>query len=318
MQPAALLPVSLIIPVYNESNSIEDLLATIHHQTLFPAQIILVDGGSTDDTVKKVKALTIADARYKVIEAGRAMPGEGRNLGAAAATTEWIAFTDAGIKLEKTWMEELVKKVYAYPDAAIIYGNYSPQQNSFFDKCATICYVPPKKVGAIRGQSIVSCLLKKEVWQQAGGFPGWRAAEDLIFMENVTKLNYTIQTAPAAFAYWQLQPNIAATFKKFDLYSKYNVWANRQAYWHYGIARQYLIVIAFILAAIFHHWAWLIGIPVWLLARAGKRIFNHRNEFGIATLFNPLVIALVIVITLVIDFATFSGWLKAIFHKKIV
>jgi|CXWL01.1.fsa_nt_gi glycosyltransferase involved in cell wall biosynthesis len=310
--------VSLVIPVFNESKTIADLIASIKAQTFQPDEVILVDGGSTDNTVEIINKLTGDSQYFRIIKAGRAMPGRGRNIGAEKADTEWIAFTDAGIKLDLNWLEYLVKKAEENPMATIIYGNYAPQINSFFDKCAAITYVPGVRQGLIRGKSIVSCLLKKKVWEKAGGFPDWRATEDLVFMEKAEAAGYQVGEVPEAMAWWELRPNLYSTFKKFDLYSKYNVWVGRQAYWHYGVARQYALMSVFVLLGIFHHWYWLLILPLWMAARVAKRIFIHRNQFGLKTLFNPAVFFMVMLITLVIDAATFSGWLKAIFQKPVV
>src|SRR4030095_6826295 len=116
----------------------------------------------------------------------------GRNIGASLAVTEWIAFTDAGIKLDRQWLENLVSKAKQNPEAGIVYGNFSPQLNSFFDKCASIAYIPPLRPGQIRTKSIATCLVKKEAWEKAGGFPDWRATEDLVFMEKVEDLKYPV------------------------------------------------------------------------------------------------------------------------------
>jgi glycosyltransferase involved in cell wall biosynthesis len=310
------LQVSLVIPVFNEGKTIEALIQSINKQTRFPDEIVFVDGGSTDNTVQLIKDICKTAAHYKVIGAGRAMPGKGRNIGTEAALFPWIAYTDAGIILDKDWLSSLVQCAETNKEASIIYGNFSPQINSFFEKAATVTYVAPQQPGKIRGRSIASCLLKKEVWEKAGGFPDWRATEDLVFMENAEKAGYKIAEVPGAKIFWQLRPDIKSTFKKFDLYSKYNVWAGRQAYWHYGVAKQYVIVLVFILLAIFHHWLWFLMIPIWLIARTAKRILLHRNEFGAGSLFSPLFFLMVMLLILVIDAATFTGWVKAIFQKN--
>ncbi len=307
--------ISLVIPVFNESATIAMLIDSIDRQTLQPGEVIFIDAGSLDNTVRLTRELKNADSRYRVIEAGRAMPGKARNIGVAAAATEWIAFTDAGIKLATNWLEELVKKNNEDARASIIYGNYHPVVNSFFERCAAIAYVSPLFPGKIRGKFIASCLLKKEVWEKAGGFPDLRATEDLIFIEKAEQLGYKTAPAPEANVHWQLRPGISSTFKRFDLYSKYNVWAGRQAFWHYGVARQYALMVVFILLGIFHHWYWFLLVPVWLAARVTKRIYIHRHEFGIRTIFNPAVFFMVMLITLVIDAATFTGWIKALINK---
>ncbi|MBI5857845.1 MAG: glycosyltransferase [Sphingobacteriales bacterium] len=309
--------ISLVIPVFNESNSITVLIKSIDKQTFQPGQVLFIDAGSTDNTVKLIREATNSDKKYKVIEAGRAMPGKARNIGVSGAATAWIAFTDAGIKLETSWLKKLVNKADENPETAMIYGNYHPIINTWFEKCATMAYVPPLISGKIRGRFIASSMVKKEVWEKTGGFPDWRAAEDLIFIEKAEQLGYKVAYAPEANVYWQLRPGIISTFKRFDLYSKYNVWAGRQAYWHYGVARQYSLVTIFILLGIFHYWVWFFMIPAWLIARTAKRIFMHRHEFGWKELFNPITYLGVMLITVVVDAATFTGWLKALLSKPV-
>jgi hypothetical protein len=143
-----------------------------------------------------------------------------------------------------------------------------------------------------------------------------RAAEDLKFIEDVEAAGFRVAFAPKAMVQWQLRPDVASTFQKFALYSKHNVWAGRQWDWHYGVAKQYLLIVPFVVLAIFHSWWWLLGILLWLSARTAKRILAHRYEFGIATLFNPLVFFGVAGLILVIDAATFLGWGQALMSKR--
>ena len=308
--------VSLVIPVFNESENIADLLKTIKEQSYQPAEIILVDGGSADDTVQIIKEYAGNDPQFRLIEAGRAMPGQGRNIGTKNAVHAWIAYTDAGIKLDKYWLESLVKKAKDNPGSAIIYGNYTPQINNWFDKCLIIGYVPAAKHGSIRDKAIISSLFKKEVWEKAGGFPDWRAAEDMDFMAKVEKLGYVPFFAPEAMVYWQPNPDLKATYRKFKLYSTHNVWAGWQTDWHYGIFRQYAVMMVAVLLGIFHSIWWMILLPLWIVARTAKRIYPFRHEYGIKTMFNPIIFFGVMIASLVIDAATFAGWVKAILQKK--
>jgi glycosyltransferase involved in cell wall biosynthesis len=308
--------ISLVIPVFNEAPTIKELITTINSQIFQPDEIIIVDGGSTDNTVLILNQLTENNPAYHIIEAGRSMPGKGRNIGAALANSEWLAFTDAGIKLEKEWLKNLVNTARENPVANIIYGNYAPVINNFFEKCATIAYVPPRKPNAIREKFIASCILKKKVWKDADGFPDWRAAEDLIFMERVEEQGVQLAFAPNAMVWWQLRPGLISTYKRFDLYSKYNVWAGRQAFWHYGVAKQYAVILVALFLAFFYSWYWLLLLPLWMAGRITKRIASHRVEFGLKILFNPAAFFLIMTITLFIDAATFSGWIKALLQKK--
>lgn len=306
---------ALVIPLKNEEASIDSLIASIRNQSLQPAEIILVDGGSTDRTVARLKQLFNGDEQTKIIEAGKAMPGKGRNIGTEATSCEWIAYTDAGIRLDKYWLEKLVTKALDNPDADVIYGNFNPELNTFFSKCASIAYVPPARQGSIRSNFIASSLVRKAAWKMAGGFPDWRAAEDLIFMENLKKGGAVSINAPDAMVYWQLRPSLGSTYSRFDLYSKYNVWAGRQAYWHYGVAKQYLVVAGALLLAVFHSIYWLLALPLWMAVRVGKRLIQHRQEIDRNTLLNPACWFMVMLILITLDLATFSGWLKALLRK---
>ena len=307
---------SLVIPVKNESNSLAALIDSIEKQTFQPDEIILVDGGSTDETIELAEQFAVKNPGLKIIKVAEASPGKGRNLGIGAAENEWIALTDAGIKLDKEWLEKLSKATENSPAADIVYGNFAPVTDSFFEKCAAISFVPAANENSIRGRSVASMLLKKNVWKQVGGFPDLRAAEDLIFMEEADKQGFKSVFAPKAKIHWQICHNFPSTFKKFSLYSKHNALIGRHWDWHYGIVKHYLLVSLFVILAILHSWWWLFGIPAWLAARTAKRLLSHRYEYGVKILFNPFIFGGVALIILTIDAATFSGWGQSILNKS--
>src|SRR5258708_1998692 len=99
--------VSLVVPMRNEEASIGELVRSIRRQTPHPDELILAEAGSADRTAAVARELTSDDPRFRVLEAGAATPGRGRNVGIAAANCEWIALTDAGIRLEPGWLEHL-------------------------------------------------------------------------------------------------------------------------------------------------------------------------------------------------------------------
>ncbi|MBL0337299.1 MAG: glycosyltransferase family 2 protein [Chitinophagaceae bacterium] len=158
--------ISLVIPILTRAKQLQSWSALSVVRVYQPEEVILVDGGSTDNTLQILNEMTINKQKLRIISVKKAMPGKGRNIGSAQAACEWIAYTDAGIKLDQHWLEQLVKRSEEIPEADIIYGNFSPQINSFFDKCAAISYVPALLPGRIRTKSIASCLLKKEVWEK--------------------------------------------------------------------------------------------------------------------------------------------------------
>jgi glycosyltransferase involved in cell wall biosynthesis len=313
------LNISVVVPVRDEELSLPALVESLQRQTYPVAEIIIVDGGSVDETVALVGRLARADERIRLLEAGEATPGRGRNVGIAAARHEWVALTDAGIRLEPDWLEHLAAAASADAGVSIVYGNYEAAVGSFFERCAALVYLPPKVEragGRMRGPSIASVLLRRGVWEAAGGFPDLRAAEDLFFMEQVKRLNFKIAYAPRATAWWQLQTTLAKTFRKFVLYSRHNVWAGRQWDWHYGLARQYAVWLVFIVLAVAHNSYWLAFPAAGLLARAAKSIYARREGRGFAWWLNPAQFAGVLLVMLTVDLATFVGWAQAAWRPQ--
>jgi len=315
--PKAIL-VSLVIPVRNEATTISDLLTSIHSQTLPTSEILLVDGGSLDNTVEILRSAAQGNSSVHLLEAPDATPGRGRNIGIEAASNDWIALTDAGICLEPTWLERLVAEVERDPSVNLVFGAYEARAETFFQQCAAAAYVAPKQHrpgGLMRGPSIASCLLHRSLWRAVGGFPDLRAAEDLIFMEQCQRVG-RIAWAPQALVRWQLQPTLDATFRRFALYSYHNVLAGRQRYWHYGVARKYLVALVIVILAAAHSRVWLFALFIAVFARAAKSIWNYDEPRRLAWLFNPARLLLVGTILAVIDLATFVGWGRAICHQR--
>lgn len=314
------LGVSLVIPVRNEARSITPLLESIFQQTRYPNQVIFVDGGSTDGTVRIIQKLTANNPLFGVIEAGPATPGKGRNVGIGSAMYDWIALADAGMVLEPTWLENLLKVVEHDREIMVAYGNYEPNRNTFFEKYAALTYVAPKQArpgGRMRGPSVASSLICRNVWKVIGGFPDLRAAEDLIFMERIEQAGFKIGWAPRATVHWQLEPTVLSTFRKFVLYSRHNVLAGRERYWHYGVARQYLLVIPFTLLGFFWYPLWFVVPLLWFSARVAKSIWQKLENRTLWDLFNPIQFSMVGLILLSIDIATFVGWVQALWQLRV-
>jgi hypothetical protein len=142
-----------------------------------------------------------------------------------------------------------------------------------------------------------------------------RAAEDLFFMEHIERQRFKIAYAPRATVWWQLQPTLGKTFRKFVLYSRHNVLAGRQWDWHYGLARQYAFILIFCALALAHSSWWLMFAVAVVLARAAKLIYVRREGRGLWWLFNPLQFAGVVFVMLTIDLATFVGWAQAAWQR---
>jgi len=97
--------VSAIIPALNEEKYLENCLASLKNQkTCDNFEIIVVDGGSSDSTVKISNKY--AD---KVLVSQERSPSIQRNLGARIAEGRFLAFIDADTVASKSWLKGIVK-----------------------------------------------------------------------------------------------------------------------------------------------------------------------------------------------------------------
>jgi glycosyltransferase involved in cell wall biosynthesis len=307
--------VSLVIPVLDEAATIGDLLVSIAAQTRQPDEVVIVDGGSKDGTLKILREARAGNPKIRVLEASKASPGLGRNIGISNARYEWIALTDAGIRLDPQWLANLVAAARAQPDLDIICGTFEPEIDSFFKECAAIAYVPIKTrltEGIVRGPFIASSLVKRQAWYSVGGFPDLRASEDLIFFDELQRKGCKMGWAPGAVVHWELRPTLGRTMRRFTSFSSANVWGGQKRRWHYVVLGYYLVSVAFVVLAVFMS-AWWLLVPITIqLARVGKNIWFNRQGTGLFWVLNPLRFAYVMLITVAIDLATLTGWLIAL------
>ena len=104
--------VSVIIPAFNRKDELQELLAALAQQTLAPEQfeIIVVDDGSTDDTLFYLKSLVDSGRENLIFHYQKNQgPGAARNRGMAMARGDVFAFTDTDCRPRPDWLEELLK-----------------------------------------------------------------------------------------------------------------------------------------------------------------------------------------------------------------
>ena len=307
--------VSVVVPVRDEEDSIRELLDSLLAQTRPPDEIVITDGGSIDATPQIIEDYIRRGAPVRLIRAGAALPGRGRNLGAAQASFEWLAFTDAGIRLANNWLEALVAKAEADDSIDVVYGSWEPITDNFFKQCAAIAYVPPPALHdheLVRPRSIVSALLRREAWQAVNGFPeDLRSAEDLVFMDRLESAGYKTVFEPRAQVFWDLRPSLWSTFKRFVIYSRNNIRAGLFRQWQSTILFRYGVLAILFLAALIVEpaWAWFpIGASLLMLvARAAVSIRRNRNCYPASLFQNLLRGATVMSVLAVLDAAAILG-----------
>ena len=99
--------VSVIIPVYNTEQFLEDCLNSVLAQTFTDFEIIAVDDGSTDNSAAIVKRFSAKDNRIVIIHQENKGLSEARNTGIKAARGNWITFVDSDDMLAPSFLQKL-------------------------------------------------------------------------------------------------------------------------------------------------------------------------------------------------------------------
>ncbi len=276
--------VSVIVPVRDEEHSIRELLDSLLQQTRPPDEIVITDGGSVDATPQIIEQYIEQGAPVRLLRAGPALPGRGRNLGAAAAQFEWLAFTDAGIRLDRDWLESLIARAERGDALDVVYGAWEPVTDTLFKKCAAIAYVPPPLAmsdGVVaRPRVIVSSLLRRDAWAAVDGFrEDLRSAEDLLFMDRLEHAGYRAVFETRAQVHWNLRPTLGATFKRFLIYSRNNIRAGLWRQWQATILGRYAVLFVLLVLALVvdPRWAWL-PVAAWVLMLAARALISIRRN----------------------------------------
>lgn len=308
--------ISVLVPVRDEEDSIRVLLDGLLRQTRRADEIVITDGGSRDRTAEIVDEYVSRGEPVRLIRAGAALPGRGRNLAAGRASSEWFAFVDAGTRPAPDWLEALASAVERDPAVEAVFGSWEPITDSFFKECAAIAYAyaPPVELGGVHitPPCVGSSLVRRRVWREVGGFAEeLRSGEDILFMENITAGKFRVAYAPRALVSWEMQPTLWRTFKRFALYSRHNLRAGLWRQWHAAVVGRYALLLTCALATLALGARWLWGVAsLWLLmqvARAVVALRRNRRSFPARPARNAARLLLLVPVISALDAATLLG-----------
>jgi glycosyltransferase involved in cell wall biosynthesis len=232
---APLVPASLIMTVRNEADAIGRLLRSILGQSVRPSEIVIADGGSTDNTREIVEAYSDL-LPLRLLNVPGANISEGRNAAIREAKHEIIAATDAGVHLSNDWLQRLIESFELDPEVDVVSGFFVADPHSPFERAmgATVLHAledvdPPTFLPSSR-----SVAFRKEAWAMSGGYPEWLDyCEDLVFDLALKKRGARFHFAPEALVYFRPRSNLKAFFVQYFRYArgdgKANLWAKRHA-----------------------------------------------------------------------------------------
>ena len=265
--------ISLICTVYHEGRTVRDLLDSILTQSLPPDEIVIVDGGSADDTLKHLRAYT-GQLPLRIIVQPGANISQGRNRAIVEARGDIIAITDAGVILHPTWLEDITRPLYEDADAAVVSGFFVPAPWNAFEMALGAATLPD--LSEINPETFLpssrSLALRKSAWEAAGGYPEWLDyCEDLIFDFELRKRYGYFSWSPTAIAEFRPRRTLREFFRQYYRYArgdgKADLWRRRHAI-RYGT---YLVALPALAALGYKQ-----NRAFWLLAGLGAMAYVKR------------------------------------------
>ncbi len=112
--------ISVIIPAYNAEQTILKTIESIQRQTLSNFELIIIDDGSTDETLKLLD--TVKDCRFRVFSYENGGVSVARNRGLAHAKGSFIAFIDADDLWTPTKLASQLAALQQHPEAGVAYS----------------------------------------------------------------------------------------------------------------------------------------------------------------------------------------------------
>ena len=201
---------SIIVPLYNKAPYVRKALESIANQTFQDYEVIIVNDGSTDNSLDVVKELferfKILDFRFKILNQENAGVAAARNNGVAKSKGEYLCFLDADDWWEPNFLEEMDRLIKEYPDVGLYATNYvyyKPGKTHVALKIEREYMNYPEAY--LRGEMPVwtgAACMPRKVFDEMGGFPkGIKLGEDFLLWAK-TALQYKVAFCEKALAYY--------------------------------------------------------------------------------------------------------------------
>jgi glycosyltransferase involved in cell wall biosynthesis len=140
--------ISIIIPAYNVEKYLKAAMDSIKEQSELPDEVILIDDGSTDRTLKVAKAFEFP-VPYQVVSIENGGQGNARNLGVSLASSEYVHFFDSDDLLTKNFISSIKDQIRhnKCPDIILFSGksfnDNEYQGNRWVNYCRFFLFYPP-------------------------------------------------------------------------------------------------------------------------------------------------------------------------------
>jgi glycosyltransferase involved in cell wall biosynthesis len=224
-------PVSVVTTVFNEGAAADQLVRAVSAQMEPGDELVIVDGGSTDDTQSRMRAAAARDSRIHFYEQPGATIAQGRNIAIAAARHSVFALTDAGCSPTTTWVAAL-RAPFAEPDPpSLVTGVYRVQRRGVLDGAVIASHYPVPEEARWPGPLVRtygtflghvfdpqlptgrSMAATTDAWRAAGGFAETEA--EVVFGRAVARAGGVCTLAVDAEVEWKARSSLRATARMF-------------------------------------------------------------------------------------------------------
>lgn len=216
---------SIVIPLFNKENSIESTIQCVLSQTFIDYEVIVIDDGSTDESVKRVNR--VLDNRIRLIQKPNGGVSSARNRGIEEAKYSYIAFLDADDIWEADYLMEQKRLIEDFPNAKMwgcAYGYISKTDKEEIDHLLPIgfrgtitdYFGMKKKTNMFWASSVV---IDKEVFEKISDFDvRMKMGEDLDVWYRII-LNFQVVFYNKTLSYYRTDAENKAMHSKPDLQS---------------------------------------------------------------------------------------------------
>ena len=228
---------SLIIPVYNRPDEVDELLESLTRQHFQDFEVLVVEDGSSVPCESVVdRYATSLDIHY--LKKANSGPGQTRNFGAERSWGEYLLILDSDCVLPPNYLDAIEAELQKEPADA--FGGPDRAHESFTRVQKAINYAMTSffTTGGIRGGKkkmdkfyprSFNMGIRREIYQDLGGFSKMRFGEDIDFSIRIFKAGYRCRLFPDAWVWHKRRTDWRKFFKqvynsgiaRINLYKKY-------------------------------------------------------------------------------------------------
>lgn len=233
------LKVSVVVVCFNEENNIKHCLDSILKQGYSNYEIVIVDGDSTDGTVRIVSEYQAYYKNVKIIINPKRTIASNRNVGVKHAKGMLVAFTDADCIVPTNWLSILVQGYIRHKGenhriVAVGGGNTPPAnttdfltalgilQNTFLGSLGSVQGKRYKKPHIVRSLSTLNVLYERDKIEEIGLFDETlkNMCEDADINYRLTKKGYHLLYLPDSFVIHKFRPTLKKWAQNMFAYGK--------------------------------------------------------------------------------------------------